>query len=79
MGHERLPTKASASTARSAHKAMRSRGEELGTVIADRYTLVKLIGEGGMGSVYLAEQTQPVKRQVALKLIKSGKIGRAHV
>ena len=45
---------------------------EAGTVIAGRYTLLKLIGEGGMGSVYLADQTEPVKRQVALKLIKSG-------
>jgi WD40 repeat protein/tetratricopeptide (TPR) repeat protein len=42
------------------------------TVIADRYTLVEVIGEGGMGSVYRAEQTEPVKRQVALKLIKGG-------
>jgi serine/threonine protein kinase/tetratricopeptide (TPR) repeat protein len=44
----------------------------VGRVIAGRYTLVKLIGEGGMGSVYLASQTEPVKRQVALKLIKAG-------
>src|SRR5262245_15001627 len=36
------------------------------------YELLRLIGEGGMGTVYLAEQTVPVKRQVALKLIKSG-------
>jgi tetratricopeptide (TPR) repeat protein len=43
-----------------------------GEVIAGRYTLVEVIGEGGMGSVYLAEQTAPVKRQVALKLIKAG-------
>jgi len=42
------------------------------TVIAGRYTLVEVIGEGGMGSVYLASQTDPVKRQVALKLIKRG-------
>ena len=42
------------------------------TVIAGRYSLVKVIGEGGMGAVYLAIQTEPVKRQVALKLIKSG-------
>ncbi len=47
-------------------------GEGLGTKIAGRYTLVDVIGEGGMGSVYLAEQTEPVKRQVALKLIKTG-------
>ena len=44
----------------------------LGSVIAGLYTLVALIGEGGMGSVYVAEQTLPVKRQVALKLIKAG-------
>ena len=42
------------------------------TIIADRYKLRQEIGEGGMGTVYLAEQTQPVKRQVALKLIKPG-------
>ncbi len=47
-------------------------GEGIGTVIAGRYTLVEVIGEGGMGSVYLAGQTEPVKRQVALKLIKTG-------
>ncbi len=44
----------------------------LGTVIAGRYTLAEVIGEGGMGSVYLAEQSEPVKRRVALKLIKTG-------
>ena len=36
------------------------------------YHLVKKLGEGGMGEVWLAEQTEPVKRQVALKLIRSG-------
>jgi eukaryotic-like serine/threonine-protein kinase len=44
----------------------------INTVIAGRYTLVQVIGQGGMGSVFLAEQTEPVKRQVALKLIKAG-------
>ena len=44
----------------------------LGTVVAQRYTLIEVIGEGGMGSVYRADQTEPVKRQVALKLIKTG-------
>ena len=43
-----------------------------GVVIAGRYKIRQEIGEGGMGSVYLAEQTQPVKRMVALKLIKAG-------
>ena len=36
------------------------------------YTLVSLIGEGGGGSVYLAEQSLPVERQVALKILKLG-------
>ena len=43
-----------------------------GQVIAGRYTLLEAIGQGGMGSVYRASQSQPVKRQVALKLIKTG-------
>ena len=43
-----------------------------GQVIAGRYTLLEILGEGGMGTVYRAEQTQPVKRHVALKLIKVG-------
>ena len=37
-----------------------------------RYTLVKKIGEGGCGTVYLAEQIIPVRRRVALKVIKLG-------
>ena len=36
------------------------------------YRLVELIGEGGFGSVYMAEQTEPVQRRVALKIIKLG-------
>jgi serine/threonine protein kinase len=37
-----------------------------------RYRLVELVGEGGMGSVWAADQTEPVKRRVALKVIKPG-------
>ncbi len=46
--------------------------EAIRPIIAGKYTLVEMIGEGGMGSVYLAEQTEPVRRQVAVKLIKAG-------
>ncbi len=45
---------------------------EAGMVLADRYKLLEAIGEGGMGTVWMAQQTEPVKRLVALKLIKSG-------
>lgn len=40
--------------------------------IVDRYRIVRPIGDGGMGTVYLAEQMAPVRREVALKLIKLG-------
>jgi serine/threonine protein kinase/tetratricopeptide (TPR) repeat protein len=43
-----------------------------GTAIAGRYKLLEAIGEGGMGTVWMAEQREPVKRLVALKLIKPG-------
>ena len=36
------------------------------------YRLLEKLGEGGMGQVWLAEQTAPVRRQVALKLIRAG-------
>jgi eukaryotic-like serine/threonine-protein kinase len=45
---------------------------EAGAVVGGKYTLVEPIGEGGMGSVWRARQTEPVKRFVALKLIKAG-------
>ncbi len=44
----------------------------VGSVIAGKYKLVQEIGEGGMGSVYMAQQTGPVKRAVAVKVIKAG-------
>ncbi len=37
-----------------------------------RYELLDLIGEGGMGLVYLAEQKEPIRRKVALKIVKLG-------
>ena len=63
--------------------------ERPGTVIGP-YKLLEQIGEGGFGVVYMAEQAQPVRRKVALKILKPGmdtrqvvarfeEIGRAHV
>src|SRR5215207_6856487 len=46
-------------------------GEKVGDRIG-RYKLLQQIGEGGCGVVYLAEQEEPVRRRVALKVIKLG-------
>ncbi len=45
--------------------------EPVGSVIGP-YKLLEQIGEGGMGFVYVAEQTRPMRRKVALKIIKPG-------
>src|SRR5216117_3425260 len=46
-------------------------GERPGTVIGP-YKLLEQIGQGGFGVVFMAEQTEPVRRKVALKIIKPG-------
>src|SRR5208337_1521527 len=45
--------------------------EGRGTVIGP-YKLLEQIGEGGMGTVWMAEQTDPIQRRVALKVVKEG-------
>ena len=50
-------------------------GERPGTVIGP-YKLLQEIGEGGMGTVFMAEQVEPVRRTVALKVISPGMDGR---
>jgi non-specific serine/threonine protein kinase/serine/threonine-protein kinase len=52
--------------------------EDIGTVIGP-YRLVRRLGEGGMGEVFEAEQTEPIRRRVALKVIKQGMDTRAVV
>ncbi len=49
-----------------------ARGIEGPGAIIGRYKLLQQIGEGGFGAVYMAEQKKPVKRKVALKIIKLG-------
>src|SRR5262245_1610840 len=46
-------------------------GEAAGAVVGP-YQLLEALGEGGMGAVFRAEQMHPVRRQVALKVIKPG-------
>ena len=52
-------------------------GAAAGVVVSRRYKLEERLGEGGMGEVWVAQQTEPVKRKVALKLIKPGINSRA--
>ncbi len=44
----------------------------VGSILAGKYKVLRKIAEGGMGEVFEAEQTQPVHRRVAVKLIKPG-------
>ncbi|MGQ0628367.1 MAG: WD40 repeat domain-containing serine/threonine protein kinase, partial [Phycisphaerales bacterium] len=53
-------------------------GERVGMMLG-RYRLVEEIGQGGFGTVYVAEQVDPVRRLVALKIIKLGMDTRAVV
>ena len=55
----------------------RTPSEARGGIVAGRYSLLEKIGEGGMGEVWVASQSEPVKRKVALKLIKPGMDSRA--
>src|SRR4051812_22037672 len=45
--------------------------ERLGSIVGS-YKLLQEIGEGGMGVVYMAEQSQPIRRMVAVKIVKPG-------
>ncbi|MGD9690238.1 MAG: protein kinase [Phycisphaerales bacterium] len=47
-------------------------GEHRAGEVIGRYRLLEKIGEGGFGSVFVAEQTEPIRRRVALKIVKLG-------
>ena len=47
-------------------------GLQVGQTFAGRFKLREAIGQGGMGAVFVADQTEPVQRRVALKVIRAG-------
>ena len=67
----RMGLQASAGTGTAGTDAAGTPGAEVPGVIGP-YHLLQVLGEGGMGLVYLAEQREPLVRRVALKLIKPG-------
>ena len=56
----------------AAEVAARVIGSETTGSVINPYTLVRPLGDGGFGTVFLAEQSRPVRRSVALKIIKLG-------
>lgn len=53
--------------------------DRIGEMFAGRYRLVEKLGEGGWGTVFRAEQSEPVRREVAVKVLKAGMDTRAVV
>jgi eukaryotic-like serine/threonine-protein kinase len=66
------PAAASAVTGVFPDAAARAASAEAPGALLGPYKLLEQIGEGGMGTVWMAQQTEPVKRLVALKLVKAG-------
>ena len=67
---ELLPSDAGLSPTRDGTRKRRAAKNLPGQI--GPYKILQTIGEGGMGSVYLAQQTEPIRRRVALKVIKAG-------
>jgi serine/threonine protein kinase len=67
-----LPPRSELSPAALARVAAAIAHEDAALKRIGRYRLVEVIGEGGMGEVWRAEQEHPIRRTVALKLIKLG-------
>jgi serine/threonine protein kinase len=66
------PTAIASAAGKAPPGVPRGTTHDVGVTVAGRYDLLEKIGEGGMGEVWLARQSEPVKRNVALKLIKFG-------
>ena len=67
VGLEKEDSQKEVATTASLEQIMEKPGGQIG-----HYKLLSILGEGGMGIVYLAEQKRPIRRQVALKVIKPG-------
>ena len=67
IGQEESPSEQQGNPTDALDIFMEKPGSRIG-----RYELLSILGEGGMGIVYLAKQHQPVKRQVAIKIVKPG-------
>src|SRR5262249_31227246 len=57
---------------RDEHTEAYERAAEVPGTVIRQYKLIEQVGEGGMGTVWMAQQTEPVRRLVAVKLIKAG-------
>jgi serine/threonine protein kinase/tetratricopeptide (TPR) repeat protein len=71
MPHEEAAQEPCPSPAALAGTVDEPMAERVGTRVGP-YKLLQQIGEGGMGAVYMAEQEEPVRRRIALKIIKPG-------
>src|SRR5262249_28534124 len=56
----------------AAARDVRDQDERIGSILGGKYKLIEEIGEGGMGRVYMAQQKEPIRRAVAIKVIKAG-------
>jgi eukaryotic-like serine/threonine-protein kinase len=65
------PQSGAAVDAETTRPLVPSETESAGAIIAGRYKLLERIGAGGMGTVWLADQLEPVRRRVAVKLIRA--------
>jgi eukaryotic-like serine/threonine-protein kinase len=72
QAHEELGTIASSPQSPSSPTVHEPPAAEQPGAVIGPYKLLERIGEGGMGRVWMAQQTEPVKRLVAVKLIKAG-------